>query len=92
MEASSTAAAAEQGIGGLLQYGAVGVLAAAALWFFRQVYQDMRTRLDRAETRAAELADTMRDQVVPALVASSEAVKACMRLIDDFRPRGGQQG
>lgn len=64
---------------GLVQYGALGIISAAALsalwWMVRQTL----ARSDRIEAENRELNRQVRDQVVPVLVSATEAIAEIMK-------------
>lgn len=59
----------------LFQYGALGAITVVLIVFARTAYKDLRSRADRLETRNVALSDSLREQVVPALVASGEGLR-----------------
>ena len=78
----------------LLQYGAVGALAVVALGavavLFRQLlvaYQREQTRADKLEEEVRRLNEDVREQVMPALTRSTEAVSEAMLTLQTMRRR-----
>lgn len=78
------AAAGDTSVGGvdvspLINLGAIGVMCVFLLWFTRKTLdertQDLKTQRDHAQTQLDLLNQDIRDKYIPALIASTEAVK-----------------
>lgn len=63
----------------LLNLGAVGVICAFLLWFTRKVLdertEDLKSQRDHAQTQLDLLNEDIRERYIPALIASTEAVR-----------------
>jgi hypothetical protein len=88
------AQAAADPTGALIQYGAVGLLAIVGLLgvkilFQRQVvaYEREVGRADRLEQELRQLNTDVREQVMPALTRSTEAVSEAMRIMQTLETR-----
>lgn len=78
-----TAAGASVDIGGFLQYGAVGLIAALGVSFFFLAWKDQR---ERAEKSAARY-DQIVDKVIPVLIETSAAARQNMELLKDVNDK-----
>lgn len=81
--------------GSLIQYGALGVLAALAVAavrvLFKQqtaTYEREQKRADGAEQELRALNKDVREQVMPALTRSTEAVSEAMRIMQMLKDHG----
>lgn len=63
----------------LINLGAVGVMCVFLLWFTRKILeertQDLKSQRDHAQSQLDLLNEDIREKYIPALVASTEAVK-----------------
>ena len=79
-------AAAEQlpaGVSGLVQYGALGVIASLGLWFMWRAYRRECDRADRLEEHNKEQSAAIQDKVIPALMSATRAVEESTELMRD---------
>lgn len=77
--------------GGLLQFGGVGILAAAALWWARSLYTREVKSYDRLEEEHRKLQESIRDEYVKTIVAATQAITSAMELIADMRRDRNQE-
>lgn len=96
-------AAAEElpaSVGGLVQYGALGIIASLGLWFMFRAWRRECERADRLEQHNKEQAAAIQDKVIPALLSATRAVEESTELMrdqqrlarwgrEDARDRGG---
>lgn len=96
-------AAAEElpaSVGGLVQYGALGIIASLGLWFMFRAWRRECERSDRLETDNKAQAAAIQDKVIPALLSATRAVEESTELMrdqqrvarwarEDTRDRGG---
>lgn len=91
----AAAADAPPGVNNLAQYGVLGILGAALLWFAYRAYQREVTRADRLESEVTRLNTVIQEQALPAVLAATEVVKDYTALLRDQRtisrvePRNG---
>jgi hypothetical protein len=71
--------------GGLLQFGGVGILAAAALWWARSLYTREVKSYDRLEEEHRKLQESIRDEYVKTIVAATTAITQAMEIIAEIR-------
>jgi hypothetical protein len=71
--------------GALLQFGGVGILAAAALWWARSLYSREVKSYDRLEEEHRKLQASIRDEYVKTIVAATQAITSAMELIAEIR-------
>lgn len=79
------AAEAPPSVDSLAQYGVLGILGAALLWFAQKAYQREVTRADRLETEVTRLNTVIQEQALPAVLAATEVVKDYHALLRDQR-------
>lgn len=77
-------------VGALLQYGALGILAALSILAVRVLFAEQRKAHDREQQRADRLEQELRqlnkdvqELVMPAVTKSTEAITEAMRLFRD---------
>lgn len=70
-------------LGGFLQYGAVGLIAALGVSFFFLAWKDQKERADRNESRY----DQMVDKVIPVLLETASAARQNMDLLKDVQDK-----
>ncbi len=77
------AAAAELpgSVAGLVQYGAVGIVASLGLWFMWRAYRRECDRADRLEADNKAQAAAIQDRVIPALLSATRAVEESTELL-----------
>lgn len=71
--------------GALFQFGGVGVLAAAALWWARSLYNREVKSYERLEDEHRKLQESIRDEYVKTIVAATNAITQAMELIAEIR-------
>ncbi len=71
-----------------LQYGAVGSVAAAGLWFAYRNNKRTEERADRLETQLSALHQEIRDKIIPALTASTQTNAEVAQVLRDLLLRG----
>lgn len=69
----------------LIQFGGVGILAAAALWWARSLYSREVKSYDRLEEEHRKLQESIRDEYVKTIVAATGAITQAMELIAEIR-------
>lgn len=79
-------AAAEGGvdIGGLAQYGVLGIFAILLILFARISYKRETDRSDRAEAEIARLNAWLQEKAIPALLASARANEDSQELLREM--------
>lgn len=73
------------GVEKLAQYGLLGILCAALLWFAFKAYQREVQRGDQAAAEVARLNAVIQEQALPAVLAATEVVKDYTDLLRDQR-------
>lgn len=68
-------------VNGFLQYGAVGLIAALGVVFFRLAYKRESERADRIEAKY----DRIMDKVIPVLLESAAVTKQNMEVLKDVQ-------
>lgn len=71
--------------GSLISFGGVGILAAAALWWARSLYNREVKSYDRLEEEHRKLQQSIRDEYVKTIVAATQAITSAMELIAEIR-------
>jgi hypothetical protein len=71
------------GVSGLVQYGAVGIIASLGLAAMWRAYRRECDRSDRLETKLAEQVTAIQDKVIPALLSATRAVEESTELMRD---------
>ncbi len=62
-------------VAGLVQYGALGIIASLGLWFMWRAYRRECERVDRLEADNKAQAAAIQDKVIPALLSATRAVE-----------------
>lgn len=71
----------------LVQFGAIGAVAAAALAFFTAAYKREAARADRLETRIDEMHRANIERVIPALLSATEVIRDSQQLVREMAAR-----
>ncbi len=71
------------GIGGLVQYGALGIIASLGLWFMFRAWRRECERADRLDGDNKAQAAAIQDKVIPALLSATRAVEESTELMRD---------
>jgi predicted urease superfamily metal-dependent hydrolase len=69
----------------LFNYGGVGLLAAAALWWARSLYQREVESYRRLEDEHLKLQESIRNEYVKTIVAATQAITSAMEAMADMR-------
>ncbi len=70
-------------VAGLVQYGALGVIASIGLWFMWRAYRRECERVDRLEADNKAQIAAIQDRVIPALLSATRAVEESTELMRD---------
>ena len=70
-----------------MQYGALGGIVVALLWFARSAIQRERDRADKAEARNEQLNELIRTEVIPVLTRATEGL---LRMTEVLREQRGR--
>lgn len=74
----------------LAQYGAIGVILAALLWFAKHAYDREAERADRLEEENSRLRQKVEDDIIPLLTRAMDALRE--RDLERHRFRDPPQG
>ncbi len=72
-------------VGGLVQYGALGIVAGLGLWFMWLAYRRECERTDRLEADNKALNTAIQDKVIPALMSGTSALESGTELMREFQ-------
>ncbi len=74
-------------LGGLINNGPLGVVAAGALWAMWRAYRRECERTDKLDAEIKELNSTIQSQVIPALSTGTEVQRECTELLREHQQR-----
>lgn len=69
----------------LIPFGGVGILAAAALWWARSLYNREVKSYDRLEEEHRKLQESIRDEYMKTIAAATNAITQAMELVAEIR-------